>query len=323
MKDQTNDSLKRVGDFWGKTAADRAENPIQGWLDSKIVLEAYVQPRQTGSPHTNWLAGVMERLHIPKDGRWLSLGCGSAGLEIFASKLGSFRSLLGLDVSEAALEQARKDAASQGIRNIEFEVADLNSLQLAPETFDVVLMAMSLHHIRELRHTLIQIERTLKPGGFFIINEYIGPRQFQFSDLQLNLVKELLAALPERWRKDFAGGGIKREYRKMPLEYWEAADPSEAIRSDLIVREIERRFRIIDRRDYGGAILHLLLEHIVHNFDEADEKDVAVIRLLGKFEEILGRHGVLRSDFTVMVMKKRAGRSILRSILERHRGKSA
>src|SRR5262249_21258986 len=82
------------------------------------------------------------------------------------------------------------------------------------------------------------------------------------------------------------------------------ADPSEAIRSDIIVGEIEKRFRVIARVDYGGTILNLLLEHIAHNFNREDENDVAILRLLAKAEDLLIRHEILPSDFTVMAMQK-------------------
>jgi ubiquinone/menaquinone biosynthesis C-methylase UbiE len=298
-------ALQRVASLWGQTAIQRAANPIQGWLDSMIVLESYVQPTQSGSPHVTWLAGLVERLNIPGNGRWLSLGCGAAGQEIFAAKMGFLKSIVALDASPAALEEGRKAAAAERVTNVEFGTVDLNNPELPEDAFDVVMMVMSLHHVKELRFVLSQIHRALRPDGYFLINEYVGPRQFQFSDLQLSVVHELLEALPERWRRDSATGKVKAEYVRMPTEHWDIADPSEAIRSDEIVAEIERQFHVVDRVDYGGTILSLLLEHIVHNFDPADQKDVAVIRLLGRFEAILMRHGILPSDFTVMAMKKR------------------
>lgn len=296
--------LDRVTALWDKTAQDRVINPLQGWLDSPIVLENYVQPRVSGSPHVNWLVGLVDRLRIPKTGRWLSLGCGAAGLEVFSAKTGLFSSLVALDSSPASLEQARHAATAEGVDNVEFGQADLNRLELPTAQFDVVLMNMSLHHIKEIRNLLSQVRRALLPDGFLLVNEFIGPRQFQFTDLQLSLVRKLLAALPLFWRRDSATGEIKAEYRRMPVEHWNLADPSEAIRSDLIVSEVGRQFQIVERLDYGGTILNLLLEHIVHNFDPADEKDVAAIRLLGTIEEMLLQHGVIPSDFTVIAAKK-------------------
>ena len=297
--------LDRVRSLWDKTSEERQQNPIQGWLDSPIVLEGYVQPRVSGAPQVNWLVGLVERHRIPKDGRWLSLGSGAADIEIFASQQGLFRSLTALDASPGSLDVARKSAESRGVANIEFGLADLNRLDLPREAFDVVLMNMSLHHVKELRETLSQVDRTLRPEGRLLINEFIGPRQFQFTDLQLEIVEQLLRALPSFWRQDIATGGEKSRYVRMPVEHWNVADPSEAIRSDRIVSEVERRFRVLERMDYGGTVLNLLLEHIIHNFDPADPKDVAAIRLLAEFESILIGKGVLPSDFTMMVLAKK------------------
>jgi ubiquinone/menaquinone biosynthesis C-methylase UbiE len=298
--------LDRVTALWDKTAQDRAVNPLQGWLDSPIVLENYVRPRVSGSPYVNWLVGLIERLRIPNTARWLSLGCGAAGTEIFIAKLGLVSSLVALDSSPASLEQARQAAEAEGVTSVEFGQADLNRLQPPKAGYDVVLMNMSLHHVKEIRALLSRVRRALRPGGLLLLNEFIGPRQFQFTDLQVSLVEKLLAALPSFWRMDSATGEIKSEYRRMPVEHWNIADPSEAIRSDLIVSEVSRQFQIVERVDYGGTILNLLLEHIVHNFDPADEKDVAVIRLLGTIEGILLEGGMIPSDFTVIAARKRS-----------------
>ena len=51
------DTVARV---WGEKAESRAVNPVQGWLDPALVLEEIVQRRQTGSPKTNWLVGLVE-----------------------------------------------------------------------------------------------------------------------------------------------------------------------------------------------------------------------------------------------------------------------
>ena len=123
---ETNSEVERVAELWDKTAQERAVSPIQGWLDSPLVLEGYVQPKVSGSPQVNWLIALAERLSIPRTGHWLSLGCGSAGLEIFAAGEGLFRSLTAYDVSPASLDQARQAAASRGLENLEFRLADIS-----------------------------------------------------------------------------------------------------------------------------------------------------------------------------------------------------
>ena len=297
-------AVRRAADRWDRTAQERASDPLQGWLDSAIVLEKYLQPRISGFANVNWLVGLAQRLRIPKGGRWLSLGCGTGDQEIIAAKAQLFSSLVALDASAQSLEEGRRRAAASGITNIEFGTVNLDALDLPPSAFDVVLMNMSLHHVKRLRLVLSQIDRALRPAGLFLINEFVGPRQFQFTDLQLGLVRELLDDLPSEWRRQ-RGGEIKTEYVRLPVEHWNRADPSEAIRSDRIIPEVERRFQVVERIDYGGTLLDLLLEHIVHNFDSSKEKDVAAVRLLARVEDVLIRAGVLPSDFTVMAMRKK------------------
>jgi hypothetical protein len=165
-------------------------------------------------------------------------------------------------------------------------------------------MNMALHHVKNLEGILDAVWGALKPGGIFVVNEFVGPSQFQFSDLQLAIADAVLAVLPDRWRIDLTSGMPKARYARQPRSHWNVVDPSEAIRSDEIIEQLQARFEVVSRRDYGGTILHLVLEHIVHNFDRSDERDVAGIRLMGLLEDLLIRHGVLESDFTLIAVRK-------------------
>jgi ubiquinone/menaquinone biosynthesis C-methylase UbiE len=298
--------LDPVADLWGKVAAERAASAMRGWADSPIVNHWVLGPRMAGGAGRHWLVGLAEDLPIAKGGRWLSLGCGSAGTEIFAAARGLFDSLLALDGSEDALAEGRKAALAQNAAGLEFARADLNALDLPSEQFDVALMNMSLHHVQNLEGTLEAVERALKPGGIFVVNEFVGPSQFQFTDLQLAIAAAVLDVLPDRWRMDVTTGKLKTRYARHPRAHWNTVDPSEAIRSDEITRLLESRFEVLRRRDYGGTILHLALEHIVHNFDPRDERDVAAVRIMALLEDLLIRHGVIESDFTLMALRKAA-----------------
>ena len=245
----------------------------------------------------------MERGGVPKGGRWASLGCGAAGQEILAARLGLCDSLVGYDASPASLELARQAAAEAGLHRVSFAPIDLDAFTLPAGAFDVVLMNMALHHVRELPAALDTVRRALAPGGVLILNEYVGPRQFQFPEAQVETVRALLAALPESLRRESTSGLVKRQYVLWPVELWNQIDPSEAIRSDLILSEVERCFEIAVRVDYGGTILNLLLGHIIHNFDPENEKDTAILRLLAAFEAVLVDSGFLDSDFTAIVAR--------------------
>lgn len=299
----TSDADARVVARWDETATARAIDHRQGWLDSSLVFGEVFQARVTGAPHTNWIEGLMARAGIPRGGRWASLGCGAAGEEIKASKLGLCARVSAFDASRASLDLARSAAAQAGVTNLTFETIDLDHFSLETAAFDVVMMNMSLHHVKEIRQALETVRRALVPEGFLLLNEFVGARQFQFPETQLEAVRTLLAALPEAYRRDSTTGLPKTEYLRMPVEHWNVADPSEAIRSDLILPEVERLFEIVVRADYGGTILNLLLEHIIHNFDPLDEKDAALVRVLAAAEALLIDTGVFASDFTAIAAR--------------------
>jgi SAM-dependent methyltransferase len=157
--------------------------------------------------------------------------------------------MLAFDGSPRSLELARQAALAHGVNNIRFEKADVEHVSLPASSFDLVLMNMSLHHVHGLRRLLDEVRQSLKLGGVLLINEFIGPRQFQFSERQLRIVTALLSALPAEWPRDSVTGTLKTQYVRMPVEHWNAADPSEAIRSDRIVAEVTRQFQITERLD--------------------------------------------------------------------------
>ncbi len=297
--------LDRVSKLWSETTARRTESSVRGWLDAGIVLANCVQEKQTGSSERTWLGALVEDLDLRRDGTWLSLGCGAGATEIAASKAGLFGDMEAFDAASGSIEQAERDATAQGVRNIRFGSKDLNAARLPTAAFDVVMMCMSLHHVEKLEALLDSVSNTLRPGGAFLINEYVGPSQLQYTERQQQTVTHLLAALRHEWKVDLDSGLGKTSYVVQPRAHWSTVDPSEAIRSDEIISRVEERFDIIIRRDYGGTILGPLLENIVHNFDPTDSKDQTVIRLLGSFEDLLISNGLLGSDYTVLAARPR------------------
>ena len=105
-----------------------------------------------------------------------------------------------MDVAEGAIEGARKAAQDAGLDGLTYEVADLNTAKLPKETYDAVYVHAALHHVFQLEHLLDQIKQTLKPGGLFVVYEYIGPAQMQFPRRDLELADAFLNAIPERYR---------------------------------------------------------------------------------------------------------------------------
>jgi SAM-dependent methyltransferase len=103
---------------------------------------------------------LVERLDDVKRRFDLALDLGCHGDEI-AKALGA-RDVLGrLIRADLGLSFARR-AAGPAV------VADEEALPFAPESFDLVLSAMTLHWVNDLPGALIQISRCLRPDGLFL-----------------------------------------------------------------------------------------------------------------------------------------------------------
>ena len=90
---------------------------------------------------------ALVELLAPKPGeRFLDVGTGSGGVALRAARAGA--SVVGVDVAEAALEQARRSAADESL-DAEFVVADAQALPFEDASFDVVGSAFGVNFARD------------------------------------------------------------------------------------------------------------------------------------------------------------------------------
>jgi len=282
----------------------RGRGRILTWQDHPVIRR-HINRRVSGYPDMNWIEFFAAEYGRTPFDRGLNLGCGEGRLEEHAFSIGLVSSFLSVDLSEEALKSAAKRLRG---RPVEFLAADVNTLSLEPSSFDVAFCASSLHHFTSLECVLDQVKAALRPGGFLVFDEFVGPSRFQWTDRQLELINTLIAALPPRYRKDLRRGfGYKdRVYRPARDERWRDS-PFEAARSQEIMALVEERFVIRQRRDYGGALLHQLLDGIAGNFKPDVERDVELLEKMAALEMLLEEQGVIGSDFTAVVAQKGGG----------------
>lgn len=96
----------------------------------------------------------------------VDLGCGYGWFCRWASEQ-NVDSVLGLDVSEKMLAQARRTTSASNIR---YEQADLECLNLPHATFDLAYSSLALHYIKDLPRLFATIHTALKPGSRFVFS---------------------------------------------------------------------------------------------------------------------------------------------------------
>jgi SAM-dependent methyltransferase len=78
---------------------------------------------------------------------------------------------VGIDVSTAMLQAARRDIATEGVF---FAQGDATMLPLADSAFDSVVMLGGIHHVPARQQLFSEISRVLKPGGRFYWREPVS-----------------------------------------------------------------------------------------------------------------------------------------------------
>ena len=296
--------LARVSPFAVSSAArvrsrwKRADRCIRHW-DQIPMVGRRINERVTGDPDMTFKDFVCR--NYLADGRprtALSLGCGDGDREFDWARRGVFAKLLGLDLSPTRIATAGRRTQEAGLAELlEFRVADVNSLQPEPQRYDAVIFEHSLHHFEDIPSVLSKVRRLLQPGGLLIVDEFIGPRRFQWTSQQLAFADAVLLSLPESYRRLASGSAVKkRNLRAGELLMW-LNDPSVAIESDRIEPEITRQFKLLHRSDYGGTISHLIFHDIAHHFATDDPGALQWARLVLDAEDSLLKLGLLKSDF--------------------------
>jgi ubiquinone/menaquinone biosynthesis C-methylase UbiE len=100
----------------------------------------------------------------------LELGCGKADKTRAISQGGKARSITALEVDEI---QHAANLRNNDLANVTFRFGGAEAIPAADESFDIVLMFKSLHHVPvdKMDQAMAEIGRVLKPGGLAYISE--------------------------------------------------------------------------------------------------------------------------------------------------------
>ena len=171
--------------------------------------------------------------------------------------------------------------------------ADLNFVQLPEGKYDVVWTSACLHHLTNLEHLFQEIERSLRPGGLFAINDYVGERRLCYDPERIRLADAIYRQVPARYRTV----GVERVQPPPEAD----KSPFEALRSDEILPLARERF---DQLHLGltGALhpLFFLLDTALMEREEAQW----VERVLVAEEEAVRTPGI-RACTAYAVFRKR------------------
>jgi arsenite methyltransferase len=123
---------------------------------------------------------------VPTGATVVDIGSG-AGMDLLlaAVHVGPTGRAIGVDMTEAMRDRARRGAAACGLTHVDVREGEATALPVETESVDVVISNGVLNLVAEKRMALAEIRRILKPGG-----------RVQIADIVLGV------ELPEEARRD-------------------------------------------------------------------------------------------------------------------------
>jgi len=292
----------------GRTKAAWAHtvNPPHNWWDIPAVRARWNR-LISGDPQVDYCEYIARKHLAGRNSlRALSLGCGTGYRELRWAELGHFSCIDAYDLSEPRIQKAVDAANKEGYGDIiNYRVGDIYKMEMREDYYDVVFGEQSLHHFSPLKEILLRVNGFLRPDGCFVVNEFVGPTRFQWTDRQMEAANNLLSDLPAGYRTLWNSKSIKRKVFRPGRLRMILGDPSEAVESSKIMPLLREIFDVVEVREYGGTVLHLLFSGIAHNFLSDDAETRRRLDICFEAEDSLLRKGEIQSDFIVAVCRKK------------------
>jgi ubiquinone/menaquinone biosynthesis C-methylase UbiE len=115
---------------------------------------------------------IIGNLDISEAKGTLEIGCGAGDLSNYLAQTYDLH-VTGTDVDPEQIEIAKVRYSDEP--RLSFRTADTTSLPFENGSFDIVISFKVLHHIKDWNTALGEVSRVLRPGGYYILNDFALP----------------------------------------------------------------------------------------------------------------------------------------------------
>jgi ubiquinone/menaquinone biosynthesis C-methylase UbiE len=215
---------------------------------ARAIFGARADLYTTSASHTDRqvLSRLVEIADPKPDWRVLDIGTGTGHTALaFAPHV---REVVGLDLTEEMLREARKLAKERSVDNVTFHAADVHALPREFEgTFDLVTCRRAAHHFRDIDRATAEMARMLRPGGLLLIDDRSVPEDDWIDEMMHRLdclhdASHVRQYRPDRWRALLEAAGLSVEL----VEPYTKHHPVSALTDRVAPEDVARIREILD-----------------------------------------------------------------------------
>ncbi|BAU66081.1 Methyltransferase type 11 [Stanieria sp. NIES-3757] len=171
-----------------------------------------------GTRHPCEAKRLLESVPIQPGQKILDLATGTGLVAIAAAQqVGDEGSVVGVDLSSGMLQQARQKIIGLGLKNLELIQADVELINFAQESFDVIFCCSAITYLSNLPQALYNCHQWLKPQGYLA---FTCPAETAYlAAIQIKVCKSVLGSFlphineplgsPEKCHKMLQQAGLR------------------------------------------------------------------------------------------------------------------
>lgn len=119
---------------------------------------------------------MLAAAQVAAEARVLDAGCGAGHTAMAFAAVA--RQVIACDFTPAMLAQTAMLARERGAANIRPQLADVECLPFADDSFDLVATRYSAHHWLKPKRALDEFKRLLKPGGVLLLSDIMASEDY-------------------------------------------------------------------------------------------------------------------------------------------------